>query len=204
MRNRWLQRMDITGVLAIGLMVSTAYAEEFKCEGPFARDSDHQRLVSVFGPRNVVKSVVYEESEPMSASTVFPKDPPRSVEVVWWNEKSRKQPASVQTSGRNWVGPKGIRVGMTLDEVEALNGRPFTLYGFGWDFGGTSSDWKGGELSAVPGGCSLFVIFSLDETTSEDAQIRVSSDSEFASNQSEMKAVRPKVARIGLAFPQKQ
>ncbi|WP_243368512.1 hypothetical protein [Microvirga solisilvae] len=148
--------------------------------------------------------MVYEESEQMNASTIFPKDPARNIEVVWWNEKARKRPSSIQTSGSAWNGPKGIRVGMTLDEVEALNGRPFTLYGFGWDFGGTSSDWKGGDLAALPGGCNLFVIFSLDETASEEAQIKVSSDNEFVSNQNEIKAVSPKVVRIGLGFPQKQ
>jgi hypothetical protein len=203
MGDRWLECIGIISAFVLGFAAFAAHADELKCEGPFAKDSDHQRLVSLFGQRNVVKSVVHEESEQMNASTIFPKDPARSVEVVWWNGKARKRPSSIQTSGSGWIGPKGIRVGMALSEVEALNGRPFTLYGFGWDFGGTSSDWKGGELADLPSGCNLIVIFSLDETASEGAQIKVSSDNEFASNQNEIKAVKPRVARIGLGFPQK-
>jgi hypothetical protein len=35
---------------------------------------------------------------------------------------------------------------MTLAEIEKINGKPFKLYGFEWDFGGRSSNWQGGEL----------------------------------------------------------
>lgn len=204
MRVRCAHYWGVVGICIMSGAAANVQADELKCEGPFARDADHQRLVTVFAQANVVKTTLYQEAEPMKASILFPKDPSRRVEVLWWNETARKSPSSIQAEGSGWFGPKGIRVGMTLDEVEALNGRPFTLYGFGWDFGGTSSDWKGGALASLPGGCNLFLIFALDETADEAAQIKVSSDSEYGSDQSEIKAVRPKVERIGIAHPQKQ
>lgn len=188
------------GAVLISFATLGARADELKCEGPFARDSDHSRLVAAFGQSNVKKDVMYQEGEPSNASIVFPKDDARRVEIFWWNEKARKRPSSIQAGG-DWLGPKGVRVGMTLAEVEALNGRPFTLYGFGWDFGGASSDWKGGALDNLPGGCKLIVGFEEDENSDEDASRKVAGDHEFTSNQNEMKAVKPKVGTIGLSYP---
>ena len=91
---------------------------------------------------------------------------------------------------------------MTLKEMASLNGGPFTLYGFDWDYGGTVSDWKGG-LSNLSGGCNLIVVFSPDENSDEAARLKGASDNEFGSNQEEISVVSPKVARIGLAHPQR-
>jgi hypothetical protein len=191
----------ICGILAAVLTIS-AQANEMKCEGPFAKDTDHKRLVSSFGQSNVARETVYVEGDGFPASIVFPKQPNRRLEILWWNEKARRRPATIQADGAGWIGPKGIRVGMTLGEVEALNGRPFTLLGFGWDFGGRISEWKGGAFDHLPGDCQLIVFFSEEENVDEAASLKVAGDQEFGSNQNEMKAVKPKVVRIGLGYPQ--
>lgn len=41
---------------------------------------------------------------------------------------------------------EGITLGTTLKQLEKLNGRPFELSGFSWDYGGTVTSWKGGKL----------------------------------------------------------
>ena len=48
----------------------------------------------------------------------------------------------------DWKTTQGITIGTTLSEVEKLNGKPFELYGFGWDYGGYVSDWQDGQLAA--------------------------------------------------------
>ncbi len=191
----------ICGIL-VAILVHSARADELKCEGPFAKDSDHKRLVTSFGKSNVSRDTVYVEGDGFPASIVFPKEPDRRLEVLWWNEKARRRPATIQADGAGWVGPRGIRVGMTLGEVEALNGKPFTLLGFGWDFGGRISEWKGGAFDNLPGSCQLIVFFSEEQNVDEAASLKVAGDREFISNQNEMKAVKPRVARIGLGYPQ--
>ncbi len=62
-----------------------------------------------------------------------------------------------------WRTTHGIRRGMTLAEIEALNGRPFKLYGFGFDYGGTTLDWNGGSLDKQAGGCTLTLRFTMRE-----------------------------------------
>lgn len=119
----------ICGLLLVVSAVA-ANAGELKCEVPFAKDSDRKRLASTFGQSNVARETVYVEGDAFPASIVFPNDPNRRLEILWWNEKARRQPSSIQADGAGWFGPKGIRVGMTLSEVEALNGGPFYASGF--------------------------------------------------------------------------
>ncbi|MFC4173371.1 hypothetical protein ACFOYU_15100 [Microvirga sp. GCM10011540] len=176
-----IARYSVT-IFAAGLTAAGAYANELKCEGPFARNAGHEQLVSAFGEANVAKEIVHEEGMEIKASVVFPDDPEKRLEVIWWDEEASRQPSIVRTLGTGWSLPKGVRVGMPLNEVEAANGRPFLLYGFGWDYGGTISDWKGGALARLPGDCNPFAIFSPEQSSGEDARLKVSGDSEFGSD----------------------
>ena len=36
-------------------------------------------------------------------------------------------------------------------EVERINGTPFQIYGFGWDYGGLVNSWNGGKLPETLG-----------------------------------------------------
>lgn len=188
--------------LAVGLLASGgAHAEELKCAGPFAKDADHARLVTTFGRANVARETLYEEGSELKASVVFPKDPVRRIEITWWDEKGYRRPSSIQAKGAGWTGPNGLGVNASLSDVETANGRPFSLYGFGWDYGGTVSDWKGGAFATIPGDCNLIVVFGSDESADESALRKVSNDNEFGSDTPEIKAVKPRVERIGVAYP---
>jgi hypothetical protein len=132
------------------------------CTGPFAKSVTHASLIKAFGARNVaVQRVGTGEGETQKASVIFPRDKARRIEVLWIDEKRRRNPAEIRTGVESqWRTDHGIRRGMTLAEVEALNGRPFKLYGFGFDYGGTSLDWNGGALAAQAGGCTLHLRFT--------------------------------------------
>lgn len=60
-----------------------------------------------------------------------------------------KQPARARFSDprSGWHdAATGLTIGTTLAELHEMNGRPFTFTGFGWDYGGTVSNWNGGHL----------------------------------------------------------
>lgn len=38
---------------------------------------------------------------------------------------------------------------MTLQQLEKINGGPFVLTGFGWDYGGMVASWERGRLNAL-------------------------------------------------------
>ena len=108
----------------------------------------------------------------------------------------------------HWTTPAGVRYGKTLKEVERINGRPFTLYGFEWDYGGYATNWGGGKLRA-PGGKDLFLAqFSYwmqrpGQTLPaalEKAAGQVVGDSEFKSSHPAMQQINPRVFAMQLAF----
>lgn len=175
------------------------------CKGPFGPDSSHERLVQAFGRANVTTEEVYAaEGETAKATVLFAKDPARRLEVFWGDEKARKKPSfRVEEAGSQWQTPQGIRIGSTLAEVEALNGKPFELSGFGWDYGGSVTSWKGGKLDAgQPGGCRVSITFNPDENAPEKAQSKVQGDKAFLSSNPNMKASKPTVGRIFIGFAQ--
>jgi hypothetical protein len=52
---------------------------------------------------------------------------------------------------------------MTIEDVEALNGRPFKLRNFDQEYGGNVTDWRGGAMEHIPGGCRVSVRFEPDK-----------------------------------------
>jgi hypothetical protein len=145
-----------TTILATLLLASPALAEEIACTDAFAIDSSEQRLIDIYGAENVETGTVPgPEGTEMLATRVFPGDPQRQLEFVWWDEENLAEPSFIDL-GTKLVGPGGVHVGMRLDELEAVNEGPFSLYGFGWDYGG-SAGFETGPLSELEGNCRINV-----------------------------------------------
>ena len=127
---------------------------------------------------------------------LYANDPNRRLEIVW-EDQARLRPANVTVSGESsvWTGPNGLSLGDDLARVEQLNGRPFKLWGFGWDYGGWVSEWNGGAF-APAAGCMTRVRF---EATAENNNAQ--GDAEFQSDSAEIRASNPKVVTFALVFP---
>lgn len=170
------------------------------CSGPFATGVTHARLVKAFGKRHVaIRQVGTGEGEMVTASVIFPRDKAHRIEVLWIDEKRRRRASEIRTGGDStWRTAHGIRRGMTLREVEALNARPFELYGFGFDYGGTSLDWKGGALDHQAGGCTLTLRFSMRDGA-DNAGVYIGEQSLMSDSEAMQKA-SPVVDAVGLRF----
>jgi hypothetical protein len=180
----------------------SAVASELMCDGPFGKGSSHTKLMEAFGSTNVSAETLHgPEGIEFRGSVIFPNDPARRVEVIWWNEKARTRPSTIRVNGTGWTSPVGIRVGAPLSAVEKANGRVFSLNGFGWDYGGASTNWRGGTLANLADGCTLSVTFGLDDNVPEAARTKATGDREFASNAPVIQAVKPKVQEIRLGYP---
>jgi hypothetical protein len=196
-------RLSLSIAALVLLTLGYASAEELRCQGAFAKDMDHKRLVAAFGQSNVKLGTVREaEGVRARASIVFPKDPARRLEVVWFDEKSLRHPRRIDLAGSGWSGPGGLRIGASLEAVETANGKPFILYGFEWDYGGTVESWNGGMLGKLPGGCSFYPIFEPDDAASAEALTAVASDNQFTSDWFEMKAAKPRIRSLHLSYPE--
>lgn len=185
-------------------MAQTPTTQTIECTGVFAKDVTHEKLVTAFGAANVVfEDVDGAEGEKIKASVIFPRDPARRVEFIWGNEAKRTDPL-IRIQGKSgWIAPFGIRLGTPVEEVEKINGKPFVVSGFGWDYGGTVTDWKGGKLAGqLPGGCVMALMFEVGPNPPARAYRQVSGDSVQApSNSPNIRAVKPFVSAISLSFP---
>jgi hypothetical protein len=198
----------ITGLLT--LSSSFAPAERaaaprvIKCEGPFGRNASHADLVKAFGSNNVVyEDIDGAEGEKIKTSVLYPKDAKAKLEIIWGDEKARRRPTIRARDQSAWASANGIRIGMAIADVETMNGRPFTLSGFDWDYGGRVKDWQGGELAKpLPGGCIVGVEFVHPEDALEASLTKVSGDGDFLSDNADMRAVEPYVAVVTISYPQ--
>jgi hypothetical protein len=176
-------------------------ARNIACSGTWSKDASHIKLANIFKLENVVfTDVPGPGTTKVMATVVFPKDPKRRLEVWWRNETSRSGLYLIVINGQStWSVPKGLKLGLGLAAIEKLNGKPFKLQGFGKD-GGNTTDWDGGALGALPGGCKVGLKFAADPKAPQAARDEVMVEREFESTDPAMRAARPSIAEIILGY----
>jgi hypothetical protein len=169
------------------------------CHPVFRTEMSHADLVMRFGRMVEARKVHVPEEGLVDGTVIYPQHEGRNIEVVWKNRKTRSSPLSV-TFRRVWRTQEGVGVGTTLAEVEKINGRPFRLAGFDWDFSGTVMDWRGGKLDQRRGACRLVIRFGISDDLSVRTHNAVSGDKTFSSRDRRMVAAKPVVREIALTF----
>jgi hypothetical protein len=171
------------------------------CSGVFGKDSSHLKLATRFDSRNVTFTEVGgPEGTKLMASVLFPNDPKRRLEVLWDNEASRTETHLIAINGQStWTAPKGLRLGLGLAALEKLNGKPFKMSGFDQANGGSVSDWQGGALDTLPGGCRVGIRL-VPDAKATDAARSEAAGKEVLSSDAKMRAVRPIIAEILIGY----
>jgi hypothetical protein len=172
-----------------------------------ARTSD-AALEALFGAANVQKTDVYlGEGFTAPGTVVYPNNPTRRLEIVW-RDSARTAPKEVRLTGESsmWQTVEGISLGSTLREIERLNGWPFKLAGFAFDYVGTIVDCGRGRLAML--GCSgesassprrrLLVIRLRpgDDAARAPEYRQVMGDRVFSSGHPAMQALEPRVYQM--------
>jgi len=173
--------------------------------GPITRDSDEVALQRIFGNANVRQErIQIGEGETLPGTVLFPDDSTRQLMILWSDTVRRRVPSRLILRGESsrWSVPPGISLGTTLERLEQLNGRPFELAGFGWDYSGIVIDWRGGSLAA-PARNAYVYLLPPRSTYSTPAYTLVLGDKSYASNLAAMRALRPAVYQIFYDFPKR-
>lgn len=171
------------------------------CEGPFARDTSHAKLVAAFGAKNVAfKDLDGAEGSKEKATVLFDDDPTRRIVVFWHDGKNRAKPSMINVSAPSlWIGPGGIGNGMKLTEVEKLNGKPFKLAGFDWDGGGFVRELDG---RLKPGGCNLVIRFEPGIANPLPPRYaEITGDKLIVSSNKLLRRTRAQVSEWGIGYP---
>lgn len=115
--------------------------------GAITAQSDRAQLEETYGPRRMIEQDFYigeGYSEPGLA--VFP-GTSEEIEVLL-KKGGGFVLAQISHPESSWQTEDGLRIGTTMQELEALNGKPFEFTGLDWDYGGRVTDWKGGKYPA--------------------------------------------------------
>ncbi|TGD95717.1 hypothetical protein [Methylobacterium nonmethylotrophicum] len=176
----------------------------------FSRKTEEAYFVKRFGRENVVTAKLDgAEGETIPGTVVYPKDPSRRLEITWSDAKRRKGLTGITVRGQSeWLvrtpgkARETLRLRDSLEAVQEANERPFQISGFGWDYGGYATGWKGGRLDAMPAGCGLSVRFNPDPTVRGKAADRASGEKDFSSADPAMRAAKPFVSSLTLGWPE--
>jgi hypothetical protein len=179
-----------------------AGARVVACSGVFSKDSSHLRLAMTFDSRNVTfTDVDGDNGAKVPASVLFPNDPKRRLEVWWTNPAARNTTYLIVINGKStWTAPGGMKLGLSLAQLEKLNHKPFKVKGFDKDGTATVSDWDGGALATLAGGCKSGLSLRADPKVTPDTVTALSADKEYSSSDPELRAAKPAVSEILIGY----
>lgn len=142
------------------------------------------------------------EGQSRPGTLVFPDDPRRRLGVVWPDRGGSERRTRLQVDGASrWTGYRDIGIGTDLRTLERVNGLPFVLAGFAWDYGGTVLDWRGGAMSATAGEqCRLIVRLQPRPGAPRDLVDQVVGERAFSSDHPAMRGLNPSVYQVILVL----
>lgn len=188
-------------------------------QGSINVHTTRQDLVRMYGANNVVdRDVDVGEGEEEPGTILFPSDPERSIAILWNDEQNKTNPSSLTIRGNKsrWKALHDISLGTTLKQLERLNGEPFHMAGYDWDYSGTVLSWDNGTLTVDLGqfdpkerALHGRVILRLDCDTAsmkrltEEESMQVMGDRNFSSAHPVLQKMNPCVSEMVWVFPRK-
>lgn len=120
---------------------------DFPLDSLLKFDSESE-LKNVFRDKIKRSTGYYPEGMGEYQNTLLFPGTKNEVEFVWQDDSitfSGLASINLSRQGTDWKTKEGITLGTKLKELEKLNQKPFTFYGFGWDYSGMT-DWDNGHL----------------------------------------------------------
>jgi hypothetical protein len=209
-RGKAMHKTWISAALApaLALLAGPLYALQplatlaVACSGTFAKDSSHLELVTAFKSTNITfTDTEAADGTKVPASILFPNDSKRRLEV-WWSDRTHRSDIYLIVIGgqSTWAAPDGLRLGQTLEQVEKINQKPFKLKGFDKDRIATVSDWDGGALATLAGGCNAGLSLRADAKSSAEKIGALSADKEYGSSDPAIRATKPTITEILIGY----
>lgn len=188
--------------------VADSIATHFCLENLLLINSE-ERLQESYGYDKVSYDTLWGAEGFFSMGTILRTDSLSHIEITWKNPGVKAGIISAtlvsesdwygDTSARgDWRSCSGVYLGMSVNDLQKLNGRPFTFSGFGWDYAGGVISWNGGTLE----GKGIAVQLSeapatLTWTPEQSAQML--GDVEVHSDNPLLKDIKPRVWSISVA-----
>jgi hypothetical protein len=181
---------------------ATEWQIQIRGSGPITAQTSEADLRRRYGPEAVESSrIELGEGETAPGTVLFSGDSLRRAEILWQDSVARSRPARIILRGSRsqWRVARGISLGTSLQELEQLNGRPFTLAGFGWDYAGVVTNWNGGVLDTALAGVALYLNPGPAQYESAPYS-QVLGDRDYSSSLPAMQQLSPRVTQIFIDF----
>lgn len=133
--------------------------------GDFTGELAKADLMRLLGKNRIMERPFYlGEGESAPGLVLYP-DSPEEVEVLL-DEDNLPIMYRIQEEGSEWATAEGLKVGSSLADLEKINGKPFKFTGFDWDYGGTVTNWNGGNFADK----DFLVVLGYDADTAQFAE----------------------------------
>lgn len=153
-------------------------------------------VLAAYGDSARVEEIYIIDGMTAEGVVVFPDNPRNRMEVYWEPEIDPVRPVLIRISGEgtDWKTSQGITVGTSIAEVQKVNGKPFSLFGFGWDYGGRVTNWNQGKLNN-----NLSIQFGY--TSEGETPEGISGEVELSSDMPALAPLKVVVTSLELSFP---
>ncbi len=121
-----------------------APADRFVIENLTAHSSND--LKRIYADANIKEDVgMFDEGTEERAYTILFPDTEDELHITWDNAGKTRLHDIRYTEKGKWKSNTGIKVGTTYEELNRLNGKEISFYGFGWDYSGAVV-WNDGKF----------------------------------------------------------
>lgn len=186
---------------------ATLPGENFYLEDLLTIKSEAE-LKQKFGAAHVKFDTIWGAEGNFGFGTYLDKGTKDEVQLIW---KDSTRTSGVSTAiavsffekdgnsnfDNKWSSSKGVKLGMTTDNLEKLNGKAFLFSGFGWDYGGQVIDWQKGKLDETPMGIELTEGLNGNNLSESDGN-EILGDRDVRSDNKVVKKMQPRVYRISV------
>lgn len=121
----------------------------YELPGAFSADTSLDSLRSRLEASDVaITTLEGSEGSGERGVVIFPDDETRRAELYFQDTErlTGLQIVRVSNSSSRWHLPFGVRIGMSVDELQKANATAFEFNGLDWDYGGIVTSWNGGRL----------------------------------------------------------
>ena len=110
------------------------------------RDSSERDLDKIFGSSNVKRyDVDIGEGRTAPGDIIYP-GTENYMLITWYQKYSRPERIEIRGMKSMWRTREGLRVGMSIGELERMNRGKFSFSGFGGDNVGKLKSWEYGKM----------------------------------------------------------
>ena len=161
--------------------------------------ADAKGLIAKYGERSVILDTsIISGDDTLKGAIIFPGTAKQA--SVFFHE-GKISDVSIQGESSAWKTSSGLYLGLSLQEVEKINAKNFTISGFGWPHGGSVVSWEGGKLAGDSTLTHLASFRNKRQNISVEEFNKVSGEAEFDVRHPSIQQMNPTLEQITILKP---